>query len=633
MKTFRLFRIVCVALFIAPCLGLTIELHERLHLSSLALRRASSVSHKELQVWYEHNQTQGGGLSTVFEGKNISLTAHENSFFTGILIANDSLVYFEAKGRVQHKAGKIYQFIPRRRSISFERGLESESDDISISKVSIGNCKTKDPNVTSTRDVLNGRGSRFLQAIEPWDNCYSGEETPRHLDIGITVDCSFYKHNQFRVDLVLNAIESYVSRTNLVFSQQFNIYLRVKQVVVLACSGDDADIPFNLCKESIEDDLSLFADWVSDLDFEQADQPLQIAKQGLWHLLTACHDSPGNIGIAYVQDPDDQSRYGTVCEHSVRGSLNVAVTSVTSGTPWLTFAHEVAHNLGARHSFEDGKGNTGGIMDTGSSGLYNGVVQFNPYRKDEICHELDYSINSGICSYTKENSRHSFYVPFDDGCLDSHSTASCGSNGERCENGLCVLTEYTVRLNQVSLATTPLNSKVLTQPLETSISLLFRPSTCQQTDILPSGGALLFNLSQGCSGEDLCDIAKSVGAVLVLASHMECSTNAIQGSQETFVNTCEMPVLHIDSSTGCNVLTLLENDETANIQIVVSSSASIIGEFTSFSSEASELEGVKFTVVIAALIITCFIAFAGLIVYGTKLKQTRESSLQIRSIF
>ena len=48
----------------------------------------------------------------------------------------------------------------------------------------------------------------------------------------------------------------------------------------------------------------------------------------------------------------------------------------------------MGHNFGAKHSFEDGRGNTGGIMDYGNH-LVKGLFQFNTkYRKKEICKEI-----------------------------------------------------------------------------------------------------------------------------------------------------------------------------------------------------------------------------------------------------
>ena len=64
------------------------------------------------------------------------------------------------------------------------------------------------------------------------------------------------------------------------------------------------------------------------------------------------------------------------------------------GQTWRIFAHELAHNFGAEHSFEDGKYMTGGIMDYGD-GKLGGSYQFNTqYRKDQMCETINTHVQS-----------------------------------------------------------------------------------------------------------------------------------------------------------------------------------------------------------------------------------------------
>merc|ERR1719346_141668 len=73
---------------------------------------------------------------------------------------------------------------------------------------------------------------------------------------------------------------------------------------------------------------------------------------------------------------------------------NVGVNVIHMGSPWLTFAHELGHNFDGAHSFEEGQGSTGGIMDYGD-GKIDGHYQFNTkYRKDAICALLDSKVNT-----------------------------------------------------------------------------------------------------------------------------------------------------------------------------------------------------------------------------------------------
>jgi hypothetical protein len=83
-------------------------------------------------------------------------------------------------------------------------------------------------------------------------------------------------------------------------------------------------------------------------------------------------------------------------------TLSTAITSGFSNghdASWKTFAHEIGHNFGAQHSFEDGQGKTGGIMDYGD-GKLAGIYQFNTkYRKNEICKVVKKAMSAGWFSF------------------------------------------------------------------------------------------------------------------------------------------------------------------------------------------------------------------------------------------
>merc|ERR1719218_589319 len=87
---------------------------------------------------------------------------------------------------------------------------------------------------------------------------------------------------------------------------------------------------------------------------------------------------------------------GTVCQprspYPPYGA-NTGVNQLKTRNTWLTFAHELGHNFDGGHSFEEGQGRTGGIMDYGD-GKLNGVYQFNTkYRKQKMCRCMNNAVN------------------------------------------------------------------------------------------------------------------------------------------------------------------------------------------------------------------------------------------------
>ena len=96
------------------------------------------------------------------------------------------------------------------------------------------------------------------------------------------------------------------------------------------------DPSFNAqCSDKCQGQLDKLRNW---------DKP---SKQASWQHLDDCYGSDATTtGLAYV---------GTVCEGNWAVGVNWKSKGLF-GQTWKTFAHELGHNFGGSHTFEEGQG-------------------------------------------------------------------------------------------------------------------------------------------------------------------------------------------------------------------------------------------------------------------------------------
>jgi len=130
----------------------------------------------------------------------------------------------------------------------------------------------------------------------------------------------------------------------IVFEPQLNIVLTVVEFLVDTKA---------VCSENIGDHLT------GSGDPKNPDTQHSV-------FVTGCDSSPANraSGVAYVD---------TLCAPEFARSV-VRYTS----TSWRTFAHEFGHAIGLQHTFQNGVGHTGGLMDYGNGRLFQ-ILPNKPY--------------------------------------------------------------------------------------------------------------------------------------------------------------------------------------------------------------------------------------------------------------
>eukprot|EP00455_Lapot_gusevi_P043586 TRINITY_DN531_c0_g1_i5.p1 TRINITY_DN531_c0_g1~~TRINITY_DN531_c0_g1_i5.p1 ORF type:complete len:1022 (-),score=341.48 TRINITY_DN531_c0_g1_i5:177-3242(-) len=212
-----------------------------------------------------------------------------------------------------------------------------------------------------------------LDHTEYWSDCYPGQSrtTKRTMNIGLAVDSSFYTiagNTDSALDAVLQQV---IMVTNVMYEHQFdtNVVVTANPVVYKTSGGET----WNACGVDTSTKLDNYRTWRANNKPEAS-----------WHLMTNCFPPPGTVGLAYV---------GVMCNMAYSAGWS---NYLASSRTWSVFAHEMGHNFGAGHSFENGQGSTGGIMDYGN-GLYNNIYQFHPLKKKEVCPVL----TSGTSSSNK----------------------------------------------------------------------------------------------------------------------------------------------------------------------------------------------------------------------------------------
>jgi hypothetical protein len=189
------------------------------------------------------------------------------------------------------------------------------------------------------------------------NNCHTLESP--ELYIGIGIGSHLYQQLNSNVLHTLQYLNEYITQCNIIFINQFNFKLTLRHVVI---SVDESTSWDNVrCISSI---YRQYAYWQRFIKINE-----NLSQQLVWHLLDTCYKSNSAIGIATV---------GTA---NCNGNApSITYISSTNPRAFITTAHEIGHNLGAKHHREPGI--MGGYA---VNKRYKGKIQFHEVSIPEIC--------------------------------------------------------------------------------------------------------------------------------------------------------------------------------------------------------------------------------------------------------
>jgi len=257
-------------------------------------------------------------------------------------------------------------------------------------------------------------------AVNSWvgeGKCYTGDNVQKKLKIGIAMDSKLYEKIGNTEEAATTYVNGIVSKANAFYGPQLGIVLFVDALALQTPDAANKPEPDWDTGRDIEARLKRLSQWEAP------------SVQASWQLIGDIDFTAGTAGLASM---------GTVCQVK---KINYATPAYGnrgvnwhSKSTWATFAHELGHNFGASHSWEDGQGSTGGIMDYG--GLEEKKIdkswQFNTkYRKAQICAVIQKNMVDNECGGNPD--LFAAYKPVcGNGIIEEGETCECDDDQTTC---------------------------------------------------------------------------------------------------------------------------------------------------------------------------------------------------------
>jgi hypothetical protein len=203
-------------------------------------------------------------------------------------------------------------------------------------------------------------------------SCYKGDTDMHEMIIGIYTDPQMTALTGSRTQ---SLVEAAVNQASFVYEMQMHIKFKIGDLKMN--NGD-----FGSCGPQLRLD-----------DMVRLKKAGKMPQMAISHVFSGCGwPSCTSGGKAYLGSLCGWQNTGMTC------GRNVAIPRM-----WIVFAHEVGHNFDAGHTFHEGKGVTGGIMDYGD-GKLNHHYQFNTkYQKKKICAKLNRVVDKCAGKFQKES--------------------------------------------------------------------------------------------------------------------------------------------------------------------------------------------------------------------------------------